>query len=311
MIEVDVISTALHWVEQGHRVALVTLLETWGSAPRPVGALLVVRDDGLVAGSVSGGCVEEDLIARLQLEPPTQPTPIVYGVSSEEARRFGLPCGGRLKVLVEPFQEWPRWQWLVHCLQQGQLVARCQPLSGGPAEWRLAGPDESTTCDETHLTQILGPRWRLLIIGAGQASLYLAKMATMLDYQVTVCDPREEYRAGWDLANTRLLTDMPDDVVVALRPDGRTAIVALTHDPRLDDLALLEALKSNAFYVGALGSRAHQAKRRERLALFDLTTEQIGRLRGPVGLALGSRTPPEIAITILAELIGLRSGVLR
>jgi len=152
-----------------------------------------------------------------------------------------------------------------------------------------------------------GPRWRLLIIGAGQASSYLANMALALDYEVIVCDPREEFRQTWDVPGTTLLADMPDDAVVALGIDRHSAVVALTHDPKLDDMALLEALKSPAFYVGALGSTASNAKRRQRLALFDLTAEQIARLHGPVGLDIGSRTPPEIAVAILAHLISVRN----
>jgi len=136
--------------------------------------------------------------------------------------------------------------------------------------------------------------------------VYLARMAQALDYEVIICDPREEYRQAWDVPDTRLMTEMPDDAVLALPVDGRTAIIALTHDPKLDDMALLEALKSPAFYVGALGSLRNNQKRRERLALFDLSAEEISRLHGPVGLDIGSRTPPEIAVSILAHLIQVR-----
>ena len=147
----------------------------------------------------------------------------------------------------------------------------------------------------------------MLIIGAGQTSAYLARMAQALDYQVHVCDPRAEMRATWDVADTTLMGGMPDDAVIALQADSATAIIALTHDPKLDDMALLEALKSPAFYVGALGSKANNAKRCERLAMFDLTAQEIARLHGPVGLGIGSRTPPEIAVAILAHLISIRN----
>jgi len=157
------------------------------------------------------------------------------------------------------------------------------------------------------LTTVHGPCWRMLIIGAGQVSTYLARMAQALDYQVIVCDPRKGMHATWDVPDTTLTSEMPDDAVVALQPDASTVIIALTHDPKLDDMALLEALKSPAFYVGALGSKANNDKRRARLALFDLTAEEINRLHGPVGLNIGSRTPPEIAVSILAHLISLRN----
>jgi xanthine dehydrogenase accessory factor len=154
-----------------------------------------------------------------------------------------------------------------------------------------------------------GPRWRLLIIGAGQLSRFLAQIASAMDYHVTVCDPREEYRAGWNLAEARLVHAMPDDLVQEMQLDARSAVVALTHDPKLDDLALMEALKSAAFYVGAIGSRANNAKRRERLLQFDVTPAQLARLHGPIGLYIGSKTPSEIAISILAELTAVKNGV--
>jgi xanthine/CO dehydrogenase XdhC/CoxF family maturation factor len=150
---------------------------------------------------------------------------------------------------------------------------------------------------------------RMLVIGAGQLSKYLAQIAVGLDYQVTVCDPREEYTETWDVPGVSLVKTMPDDTVVDMKLDERCAVVALTHDPKLDDMALLEALKSRAFYVGALGSRANNVKRRQRLEEFDLTPEQIARLHGPIGLYIGSRTPPEIAISILAEITANKNGV--
>jgi xanthine dehydrogenase accessory factor len=149
----------------------------------------------------------------------------------------------------------------------------------------------------------------MLVIGASQLSKYLAQIAVGLDYQVTVCDPREEYTDSWDVPGVTLVRTMPDDTVQGMRLDERCAVVALTHDPKLDDLALLEALKSPAFYVGALGSRANNAKRRERLCEFDLTDAQIARLHGPIGLYIGSRTPPEIAISILAEITAVKNAV--
>jgi xanthine dehydrogenase accessory factor len=162
--------------------------------------------------------------------------------------------------------------------------------------------------DDT-LTTTHGPRWRLVLIGAGQMTQYLATMARALDYEVVVCDPRDEYAQEFHVDGARLLRGMPDDVVVELRPDGHTAIVALTHDPKLDDLALMEALKSPAFYVGAIGSRVNQAKRRARLKEhFGIADEQLDRLHGPVGIKNGARTPPEIAVSILAELTAARYG---
>jgi xanthine dehydrogenase accessory factor len=163
--------------------------------------------------------------------------------------------------------------------------------------------------DGNVLTTIHGPRYRMLVIGASQLSKYLAQIALGLDYQVVVCDPRSEYAETWDVAGAPLVTTMPDDTVVAMNLDERCAVIALTHDPKLDDLALLEALKSPAFYVGALGSRANNAKRRQRLKALDLTDVEIARLHGPVGIYIGSRTPPEIAVSILAEITAVKNGV--
>jgi len=304
-----VLRRAVGWLAAGRRVALVTVVATWGSAPRPVGALLALADDGQLCGSVSGGCVEDDLAVRIRGRFPAACETIKYGVTSEEARRFGLPCGGVLELLIEPLAGVEALQPALAALEGGQLLARRVWLRDGAVCFEAATPDASPTFDGSTLTQIFGPRWRLLIIGAGQISAYLASMAQMLDYRVLICDPRSEYAREWAVAGAELLPGMPDDVVRAIAPDRRTAIVALTHDPKLDDMALMDALKTDAFYVGALGSAATTARRRERLALLDVTAEELAHLHGPVGLPIGSRTPPEIAISILAELTALRHGV--
>ncbi len=297
------------WASSGLDTWLVTVVETFGSSPRSPGAMLALRRDGLAVGSVSGGCIEDDLVRRAQENdlPGNRAEVIAYGVTREEARRFGLPCGGTMRLVVEPVRDTSWVRQLLQQTRQQQLVSRTLQLASLTITLRDAAPDESVHFDGKTLTTIHGPRWRLLVIGAGQTSTYLAGMAQALDYQVIVCDPREEMRQTWDVPNTTLVGDMPDDAVVALQPDSRTAIIALTHDPKLDDMALLEALKSPAFYVGALGSLANNTKRRERLALFDLTPEEIARLHGPVGLNIGSRTPPEIAVSILAHLISIRN----
>jgi xanthine dehydrogenase accessory factor len=167
----------------------------------------------------------------------------------------------------------------------------------------------SLQVSELALTTIHGPRWRLFIIGAGQLSRFLAQIAVGMDYSVTVCDPREEYREGWHVEGVQVVHAMPDDLVLEMKLDSRCAVVALTHDPKLDDLALMEALKSEAFYVGAIGSRSNDEKRRERLLDFDLTPAQLDKLHGPIGLYIGSKTPSEIAISILAEMTAVKNDV--
>lgn len=308
-VDLEVLRHATEWLDQGHRVALATVVRTWGSSPRPPGALLAIRDDGRLAGSVSGGCVEEDLAERFGSGLPALPQLVTYGKTREEAGRFGLPCGGTLELVIEPDPEPTLLRALLWALNRRQATVRWLDLETGQVHLGPAGAAQELRFDGRTLTTVHGPRWRLFLIGAGQASRYLAQMALALDYQVTVCDPREEYAAAWDVAGTELVIAMPDDAVAAHGPDRCTAVVALTHDPKLDDLALLEALKSEAFYVGALGSKGNSAKRRERLALFDLSPAQLARLHGPVGLPIGSRTPPEIAVSILAEMTALRRGV--
>ena len=305
---------ALHdWQGDTQPLWLITVVKTFGSSPRPAGAMLVLRGDGLVVGSVSGGCIEDDLVARAQAGqmPMNRVEIVTYGATTEEARRFGLPCGGTLRLLVEPVTQAAWVADLLDCIGAQQLVKRTLTLESLKVMVDAAGRDDTLVFDGATLVTVHGPRWRLLIIGAGQTSHYLAQMAQALDYQVMVCDPREEMRATWNVPGSVLLADMPDDAVLALQADARTAIVALTHDPKLDDMALLEALKSPAFYIGALGSQNNNAKRRERLALFDLSEAEIARLHGPVGLDIGSRTPPEIAVSILAHLISVRNQMIQ
>lgn len=310
-IDLEVLKTASAWIDAGQRCLLVTVVRTWGSSPRPAGALLAICEDGRVTGSVSGGCIEDDLIERVRREgiTRTQPELVTYGITADEAHRFGLPCGGTIELALEPLGAASRVAELLALLEGHQLVARRLDMATGAVSLDSAGASDVLRMQDGVLTTVHGPRWRLLIIGAGQLSRILAQIASAMDYHVTVCDPREDYRASWNLPGIEPVHAMPDDLVLEMRLDARSAVVALTHDPKLDDLALMEALKSDAFYVGAIGSRANNARRRERLREFDLTPEQIARLHGPIGLYIGSKTPPEIAISIMAEMTAIRNGV--
>jgi xanthine dehydrogenase accessory factor len=308
-VDLSVLKTLQEWQAGELPLWLVTVVETFGSSPRPPGAMLALRGDGLLVGSVSGGCIEDDLVLRAkrgQLSGERCEV-LSYGVTREEARRFGLPCGGAMRLVVEPVRNAEWVEQVLQLIQTGRMVRRALHIDSLRVVLDDASRSDSIVFDGETLVTVHGPRWRLLIIGAGQTSAYLARMAQALDYQVIVCDPRADMRQTWDVPDIGLMNEMPDDAVLALQVDACTAIIALTHDPKLDDMALLEALKSPAFYVGALGSQANNAKRRERLALFDLTREEINRLHGPVGLGIGSRTPPEIAVSILAHLIAVRN----
>lgn len=308
-VDLEVLQKCLAWQETGHPVTLATVVKTWGSSPRPVGSMLAVRGDGALAGSVSGGCVEADLVERVSTAPPTRPEVLTYGGSADECHRFRLPCGGTLQLVLEPVPGLFILQAIQEYVQRHKLIGRRLGLATGNTRLFIPHSGETTKFDGKTLRAVHGPLWRLLLIGAGPISRYLAQMAQALDYRVLVCDPREEYHAAWDIAGAEIMPGMPDDVVNAVMPDARCAVVALTHDPKLDDMALLEALKSPAFYVGAVGSNANNARRRERLGLFDLSEAEIDRLHGPVGLPIGSRTPPEIAVSILAELTAKRHGI--
>jgi xanthine dehydrogenase accessory factor len=310
-VDLEVLRKCADWVDEGRRTLLVTVVKTWGSSPRPEGAMLAVREDGHVVGSVSGGCIEDDIVDRTRREGQraTKCEVVTYGVSADEARRFGLPCGGTLQLVLEPLTRESGMRALLREVETGHLVARKLDLASGFATLHPARASDGLAFDGKVLRTIHGPRYRMLVIGASQLSKYLAQIAVGLDYQVTICDPREEYTETWDVPGVTLVRTMPDDTVQAMNLDERCAVVALTHDPKLDDLALMEALKSPAFYIGALGSRANNAKRRERLREFDLTDGEIARLHGPIGLYIGSRTPPEIAISILAEVTAVKNGV--
>ena len=309
-LDLQVLTQARDWFASGRAVWLVTVIETWGSAPRPPGALLAIRDDAQIVGSVSGGCVEDDLIDRIRKgERATRPSLIVYGVSKDEAARFGLPCGGNLRLVQEPVLDVAWINEILERTSQHEIVLRQLDLTSGHTTLLPGKRGDTFSLNANVVTTVFGPRWRMLIIGAGQLSRILAQMALALDFEVICCDPREEYLTTWDVPGTRFTRQMPDDVVIEMQIDAHTAVVAVTHDPKLDDLALLEALKSPAFYVGALGSRSNTVKRKERLALFDLSADQINQLHGPIGLYLGSRTPAEIAVSILAEITAVKNGI--
>jgi len=320
-LDVMVLRTLRDWRRAGRRALLATVVRTWGSSPRPVGSIMALAEDGAVVGSVSGGCIEDDLIHRHTPAysgpggeagsiPSGPPAFIKYGVTADEAHRFGLPCGGTLELLLEYDPDAAALDALVEALEQGRLMRRTVRLSDGQVTLAEAVAPEQLAVDAERLVNTFGPEYRMLLIGAGQLTEYLATMALFSGFAVTVCDPREEYRGAWSVAGARVVGDMPDDMVDAFRPDRRSCVIALTHDPKLDDLALLAALRTDAFYVGAIGSRRNNEARHRRMKEhFELTDADLGRLRGPIGIYIGSKTPPEIAVSIMAEVLAVKNGV--
>lgn len=305
----ETLRQAVAWQAAGLPVTLATVVRTWGSSPRPEGALLAICGDGRLAGSVSGGCIEDDLSDRLRTQWLERPEVVTYGITADQTRRFQLPCGGSLSLVLEPLHAGSRLAETLNRIERGELLARRLDVASGAVDLLDRVPATAIEFDGARLIAAFGPRWRMLIVGAGQLSAYLAQFALALDYRVTITEPRAEYRDSWTLPGVDITTEMPDDAVAAMRPDCRSVIIAAAHDPKLDDLALIDALHGDAFYIGAVGSRATSAARRERLRLFDLDDAQIARLHAPAGLPLGSRTPPEIALAIVADLTARRNGM--
>lgn len=316
-LDVMVLRTLRDWRLAGRRALLTTVVRTWGSSPRPIGSIMALAEDGAVVGSVSGGCIEDDLIARYSRAhgavgtiPSGAPALVKYGITADEAHRFGLPCGGTLELLLEYDPDAASLEALVAQLEKGRLMQRTVSLADGAVALAEASSPAELSINDTELVNTFGPEYRMLLIGAGQLAEYLATMAKFSGFAVTLCDPRAEYRTTWSLPGVTMSTEMPDDAVAAFRPDRRTCVVALTHDPKLDDLALLEALQSEAFYVGAIGSRRNAQARRERMIEhFDQTAESLARLRGPIGIYIGSKTPPEIAVSVMAEILAVKNAV--
>ncbi len=310
-----VLRTVRDWQLGGIPVVLVTVARTWGSSPRPPGSLMAINDQGATVGSVSGGCIEDDLIDKVKQDgiqalcTASRPSVLRYGISADEAHRFGLPCGGTIELVLEPVSARSRINELLTACQHRRLTRRVLDLQTGKVTL-AEGERGGVPSPDTHfLTTFLGPRIRLIIIGAGDLPRYVCQIALSLGFEVIVCDPREQHET-WELDGVTMSREMPDDLVRRLQPDSRTAVVTLTHDPKMDDLALLEALDSTAFYIGAIGSRRNTQSRRSRLKEhFGFSDAALSKLRGPAGLYIGSKTPAEIALSIMAEIVAVKNGV--
>ncbi|MET1114633.1 MAG: XdhC family protein [Comamonas sp.] len=317
-IDITVLQQLHRWRAQGLHAVLATVVHTWGSSPRPVGAMMALCENGQTVGSVSGGCIEDDLLQRYTrlgeqmdhaqgwAQPPRS---VTYGVTADEAHRFGLPCGGTLELVLEFDPDARALEQLTGQLLSGALVRRSLDLATGNVTLNLADAPQALDIDAHALHNVLGPGYRMLLIGAGTLTEYLATMAIFNGFVVTICDPRQEYMASLQIQGVQRTAEMPDDAVTTFRPDLRSCIVALSHDPKLDDMALLEAMQSPAFYVGAIGSHRNAQSRRERMQEhFDIAPDTLARLHSPAGLSIGSKTPAEIAVSIMAQVIAHKNG---
>ena len=309
-VDLAVLDTATQWIEGRHKVVLVTVAKTWGSSPRPAGSMMIWREDGQFEGSLSGGCIEQELLEKFAKVTPAAASSITYGVTNEAAVSRGLPCGGEVTVVIEALNSGEQASEILSRLARRERVLRVLEMDTGRS-W-LESPIALARTDLTdgRFRAVFEPKWRLLVVGAGQLSVFVARFADTLGYEVLVCDPRDNYRKSWLGGNVTLSAEMPDDFVIAQQCDAQTAVVALTHDPKLDDLAIMEALGSTAFYVGALGSSRTNAARRERLREhFEMSEAQLNFMSGPIGLDLNTRTASEIALSIMTEVTARRNGV--
>ncbi|WP_126975694.1 XdhC family protein [Frigidibacter oleivorans] len=329
--DADLPDLALDWHRAGRGAALATVVETWGSAPRQAGSRLVVAGDGAMMGSVSGGCVEgaviEEAMAALQDGAARL---LTYGVSDDDAFAVGLACGGTIRVLVQPVGGMGRGGLPVDLLAQlsearaarravamqvpfDTLTPRLVTAEGatGPLADRFRA-DRSGTDGEPGaevFTALQNPPLRMMVVGAVHIAQALLPMARLAGWDPVLIDPRGAFASAERFPGETVLEDWPDEALTALRPDARSAVVTLTHDPKLDDPAIRAALDTAAFYIGCLGSSRTHAKRVERLALAGVTEAQIARIHGPVGLDIGAKTPAEIALSILAQVTQrLRQG---
>jgi xanthine dehydrogenase accessory factor len=307
--DIEVLRAAIDWLNAGATVTLVTVVNTWGSSPRRPGAMMAIHADGRFTGSVSGGCVEDDLVQRVLRGDFEQQLPqrLEYGISTAATRKVGLPCGGRLELVVESVNSPVQIRKVLETMQVRERIVRRICLQTGETSLHPYSGDDELHFDGHNLFKTFGPCWRMLIIGAGELARRMAQLAQTLDFAVTICDSRPEYAGGWEVEGVEFVTTPPARFISQFAPDPHSVVLALAHAPPLEDEALAAALRTDAFYVGALGSVKNQRARVGRLQRMGLNATQLARLHGPVGLDIGSRTPAEIAIAITAALIEKRN----
>jgi len=310
---------ALDWHQKGRGAVLATVVQTWGSAPRRVGAQLVVSGDGNMQGSVSGGCVEGAVVLEAQQALADGRSKILeFGISDGNAFTVGLACGGTIRILLEPIGAVlpePMLKELVEARAQRRAVAYVVNIQKETRALEYSGHSNRMQMDRSGFEEdgqtfvtIHMPPLRLVVVGAVHIAQALLPIAQIVGFDSVVVDPRESFASPERFPDVKILNDWPEEALQAHGLDARTAVVLLTHDPKLDDPALELALRSEAFYIGALGSKRTHEKRCVRLQEKGFSKDQIARINGPVGLNIGAATPAEIAASIMAEIIySLRS----
>jgi xanthine dehydrogenase accessory factor len=324
----ELIEPLQNWQASRLRMAMATVVQTWGSSPRVVGSKMLINQDGAFSGSVSGGCVENAVIeTALTVLADHQPQVLHFGVADESAWEVGLACGGQIRVLVQALPMGIA-QNILTALHQRQAFVLLSKLAPTPApsptylsipvsthiaefppviQHTLSSTVTSLQIDDYFVDVVLPPS-RLLVIGGGHISIALIRLANTLGFETVLIDPRRAFASAERFPHAyRIVHEWPDTALANLQVDTSTAIAALTHDPKLDDPGVKIALQSPAFYVGALGSTKTQAARRERLLAEGLLPSQLDRLHAPIGLNLGGRSAEEIALAILAEIVAVRN----
>ncbi|MCH8978253.1 MAG: XdhC family protein [Armatimonadetes bacterium] len=325
----DVLPTLKRWTEDDKRFALATVTKTWGSSPRAVGSVMGVRSDGATCGSVSGGCVESSVIEEaLQALESGEPRRLHFGqVSDEKAWEVGLSCGGEIDVWVDPAPVsrdpdlWKRLTERVAADQPSVLATRYEPLlqvlwtpgspcDGLPAEIEEAYSERRSREVEGWFLNVLPCRDRLVIIGAVHIARALVPLAREVGFETVVVDPRKAFATSEAFGSQpdKIIDEWPEEALAEIELTEDTYAVVLTHDPKIDDAALAVLLRSKVAYIGALGSKATQAKKRKELSAQGFSDEELDRIHGPVGLSIGARSPEEIALSIMAEIVQVKRG---
>ena len=316
----QIISFVSSRLQNDKPVWLCTILKTWGSSPRPVGAMMACTLDGELIGSLSGGCIEEDFLEQLrdgslksQYDTTGGPFTVRYGETEAEQARLKLPCGGQLHVLLEYITATGPNQAvfgkLTENLENHNKISRVVNLDSGEICSDDHSGEDAVVMKDNLMINSLSPMFSLLLLGAGDVARYVAEMALALEYDVMLCDPRPKYLDNWHVDGVKTTSRLPDDVVRDHFSNPYSGIIALAHDPRVDDMALMQALKTDAFYIGAMGSERTSAARRERLPELGLSKDEIDILHAPIGFQIQSKTPAEIAISIMAQVTAVRHGI--
>jgi len=290
----------------GEQVILATVASTWGSSPRPAGSLMILTNSGYCLGSVSGGCIEQELILLIKKQFPTNSLVLEYDAETNRS----LPCGGRLSVILEPLNIIEDLTGLIEALEQGKKIKRFISISQNLSIWSSDEDSHFFGSKDEVCVVSYDSAWRVLVVGLGDLGCRVATFAQMLDYKVLACEPREEFRKYGEISFLSVSSSYPDDFIRAAECDQQTAILALTHDPKIDDLAMIQSLETEAFYIGALGSTRTAEKRARRLVEhFDFSPEVISRIRAPIGIDLRTRKVNEIALAVMADVTACRNQV--